>query len=246
MARYLSIFLLLTLFSHNVLGAVVPKSDGIYDESLEEALNSDAISGYEPESEDAFISQVDSDWEASSIHATRDADAAANLHLPRSADDEKDLHLFDLDDTDSTDPLLMPETVEARAPADCNNLIRSGIDSCKRAVQSGIAACKKKIIDDVAACHIQVRQDIDKCKKKAKDPFTKGRCELQRKPRDLQCESRRSKIPTCEKSRPKVLVCCEGLRTRVQALCAAKVVSIEAVRNGLQLGQQQCIRGLII
>ncbi|CEO59542.1 hypothetical protein PMG11_04216 [Penicillium brasilianum] len=202
MVRYLPLFLFLTLFSHNILAAVVPKSDGNYDESLSEALDSDAISGYEQESGEALVSDIDNDEGDFNIHAIR-------------------------------------------APADCNNLIRSGIDSCKKAVQSGIATCKKKIVDDVAACHIQVRQDIDNCKKKAKDPFTKARCELNRKPRDVQCEARRSKIPTCEKNRPKVLACCEGLRTRVQGLCAVKVVPTEAVRNGLKLGQDICIRGLI-
>lgn len=223
------------------MAAVIPNAE---HESLNAALDGDAISGYEHESGRALASDMGDGEGDFNILAMRSNDAASNIDLFPSADEEEDLYPGDQDDTDSKNSLPFPNSVFARAPADCNNVIRSGIDSCKRNVQSHITTCKKKIVDDVAACHITVRQDIDKCKKKAKDPFTKGRCELNRKPRDLACEARRKNIPICEKNRPKVLICCEGLRTRVQALCAAKVVPTEAVRNGLLLGQQICIRGL--
>jgi hypothetical protein len=108
MARYLQLFLFLTLFSYNILAAVVPKSDGIYDESLSEALYSDTIQGYEQEPEAALVSDIENDERDFNIHAIRGADGADDLDLPASTEDEG-LPPFELDHKDSMDRQLKPK-----------------------------------------------------------------------------------------------------------------------------------------
>lgn len=232
MTRYLSILLLFTLFSRNILAAVIPNSDDLDHEALSDTLSNDPILSSEDGSENGLLFDMRADEDDNGYLDARDADAASNLDIKAFADEEQELESED--------------SIVGRAPADCNNVIRTSIDNCKRGVQSGIAACKKRIQDDIATCKVNVGRDIDQCKRKAKDPFSKARCELRRPSRMGQCEQRRKKIPLCEKARPKVIVCCERLRTQVQGLCAAKVVPTQLVRQRLLFGQQQCMRGLII
>ena len=237
MTRYFSILLLLTLFSRNILAAVIPNSDDPDHEALSDTLSNDPSFSSEDGSENGLLFDTRGDEDGNGYLDARDADAASNLDIEAFADEEQELSAEELESADS---------IVGRAPADCNNVIRTSIDNCKRGVQSGIAACKKRIQDDIATCKVNVRRDIDQCKKKAKDPFSKARCEARRPSRMAQCEQRRKKIPLCEKARPKVIICCEGLRTQVQGLCAAKVVPTQLVRQRLLFGQQQCMRGLII
>lgn len=237
MTRYFSILLLFTLFGRNILAAAIPNSNDLDSEALSDTLSNDPIFSSEEESENGLLFDIRADEDGNGYLDARDADTAFNLDINASADEEQELSAEELESADS---------IVGRAPADCNNAIRTSIDSCKRNVQGGIATCKKKIQDDIATCKVNVRRDIDQCKKRAKDPITKARCEAQRPSRMAQCESRRKKIPLCEKARPKVIICCEGLRTQVQGLCAAKVVPTQLVRQRLLEGQRLCMKGLII
>jgi hypothetical protein len=251
MTRHLSIILLFFLFGHTILASVIPNPHDFDDEALTKALDEEHVPQSLQESDDGF--DFDDKWSGegdSEALFTRTADAAGVANEAAPLNEERELSPEELrvfvasrDDSSQVDPESSSDTIAARTPAQCQQLVRTTIDTCKRRVNSGVATCKKNIQDNIATCKDNVRRDIDKCRKNI---FKRPQCELQRLDRMRQCEQRRAKIPLCERARPQVVVCCEGIRAKYQATCAIPSFPISLVRTRLQSAQDLCMRGFNI
>ncbi|PYH86005.1 hypothetical protein BO82DRAFT_389144 [Aspergillus uvarum CBS 121591] len=239
MVRFCSTLSLISLLTPIVLAGVIPESNevGTFDQF-------DTV----PQGEAVPNDEVYTD-DGSELHTWHDDDDdGGGPALDTRGFDEAgadDFSYAEVDEDPSYASAAAGGDVAARAPANCDQMVRTSIDTCKRGVQSRIDTCKRNIQDNIATCKQNLSKRIDECKKKHKWPWEKARCEAMRLDGNRLCEQRKAKTPLCEKSRPQVLVCCEGLRTSVRGVCAIKPVPVARVQQALQNAQQGCMKGLV-